>query len=118
MLPGRVLGLDLLPNLWVLNWSQNKAGDKPYSLGNLAGPQVLHNLAIQPVGLSLVALLLSVLLLVAGKGRARDNEPLINQSTSSGSSVQYDGEVAEGRGTFYQYKTVSTSKHLTPSWLP
>ena len=35
-------------------------------------------------------LLLSVLLLVAGKGRGRDNEALINQSTSSGnvSSVQ------------------------------
>ena len=35
-------------------------------------------------------LLLSVLLLVAGKGRGRENEPLINQSTSSGivSSVQ------------------------------
>ena len=38
-------------------------------------------------------LLLSVLLLVAGKVRGRDNEPLINQSTSSGnvSSVQYYG---------------------------
>ena len=56
---------------------------------SLSPPQEEKTLLYLGVGAGLAllvsgVLLLSVLLLVAGKGRGRDNEPLINQSNSSG----------------------------------
>ena len=61
-------------------------------------------------------LLLSVLLLVAGKGRGRDNEPLINQSTSSGNlgSLQYDGGLLKE----WELCTKTPLEYLPPFWFP